>query len=39
MIGYLDAIRPLILILPKISGYVTAFKDKYGDKDKSKNNN
>ena len=29
LIGYLDkSIRPLVLILPKLSGYVKAFKDK-----------
>ena len=29
MIGYLDeVIRPLVLILPKMSGYVKTFKDK-----------
>ena len=36
-IGYLDDIvRPLVLILPKMSEYVRTFKDKDGDKD---NNN
>ena len=36
MIGYLDkAIRPLISILTKISGYVKTFKVKDGDKDKA----
>ena len=35
MIGYLDkVIRPLVLILPKMSGYVKTFKVKDGDKDK-----
>ena len=29
LIGYLDkAIRPLVLIMPKMSGYVKTFKDK-----------
>ena len=33
---YLDeVIRSLVLILPKISGYVKAFKVKDGDKDKN----
>ena len=33
MIGYLDKlIRQLVLILPKISGYVKTFKVKGGDK-------
>ena len=37
MIGYLDkVIRPVVLIMPKISGYVKAFKVK--DRDKDKNN-
>ena len=36
MIGYLDkVIRSLVLILPKMSGYVKTFKVKDGDKDKS----
>ena len=36
LIGYLDKlIRPLDLILPKMSGYVKTFKVKDGDKDKS----
>ena len=36
LIGYLnDVIRPLVLILPKTSGYVKTFKDKVGDKDKN----
>ena len=31
--GYLDkAIRPLILIMPKMSGYIKTFKVKEGDK-------
>ena len=35
-IGYLDkAIRPLVLIMSKISGYVNTFKVKEGDKDKN----
>ena len=30
MIGYLDkVIRPLVLILPKMSGYIKAFKVKH----------
>ena len=37
LIGYLDeVIRPLVLILPKMSGYVKTFKDK--DVDKNQNN-
>ena len=37
LIGYLDkAIRPLVLIMPKIYGYLKAFKVK--DEDKDKNN-
>ena len=37
MIGYLDkAIRPLILIMPKMNGYFKTFKVK--DEDKDKNN-
>ena len=36
LIGYLDkAIRPLVLIMPKMSGYVKTFKVKSGDKDKN----
>ena len=32
MIGYLDkAIRPLVLIMPKMSGYVKTFKVKEGN--------
>ena len=35
LIGYLDKdIRPLVLIMPKISAYVKTFKVKDGDKDK-----
>ena len=34
--GYLDkVIRPLVLVLPKMSGFVKTFKVKDGDKDKS----
>ena len=34
--GYLDeVIRPLVLILSKMSGYVKTFKVKDGDKDKN----
>ena len=37
LIRYLDkVIRPLVLILPKTSGYVKTFKVKDGDKDKNK---
>ena len=36
MNGYLyEAIRPLVFITPKISGYVKPFKLKDGDKDRS----
>ena len=36
LIGYSDkAIRPLVLIMPKISGYVRSFKVKDGDKGKN----
>ena len=36
LIGYSDkAIRPLVLITPKMSGYFKTFKVKDGDKDKS----
>ena len=36
MIGYLDkAIRPLVLIMPTMSGYVKTFKTKEGNKDKN----
>ena len=39
MIGYLDeVIRPVYLILPKMSEYVELFKDNDGDKEKNKNN-
>ena len=39
LIEYSDyVIKPLVLILPKMSGYVSTFKDKDGDKDKNKNN-
>ena len=35
LIGYLDkVIRPLVLVLPKMSGYVMTFKVKDWDKDK-----
>ena len=35
-IGYIDeVIRPLVLIMPKVSGYVKTFKVKDGDKDKN----
>ena len=34
-IGYLDEpIRPLVLIMPKMCGYVKTYKVKEGDKDK-----
>ena len=37
LIGYLDkAIRPLVLIMPKMRGHVKTFKVK--DRDKDKNN-
>ena len=37
IVGYLDkVIKPLVLILPEISGYVKTFKVK--DRDKTKNN-
>ena len=37
LIGYLDeVIRPLVLILPKMNGYVKIFKDK--GKDTNQNN-
>ena len=37
MIGYLhEAIRPLVLIIPKMSVYIKTFKDKDEDKDKNK---
>ena len=36
MIGHLHkVIRPLVLILPKISGYVKIFKVKDGERDKN----
>ena len=36
LIGYLDkAIRPLVLIMPKMNGYVKTFKVKDGDKNKN----
>ena len=36
MIGNLDEfIRPLVLILPKMNGYVKIFEDKGGDKNKN----
>ena len=38
LIGYLDKVirpLPLVLILPKVSGYVKTFKNKDGNKDKS----
>ena len=36
LIGYLDKIiRPLVLVLPKKSGYVKTFKVKDGDKHKN----
>ena len=31
-------IKPLVLILTKMGGYIWTFKDKGGDKDKNKNN-
>ena len=32
LIGYLnDVTRPLVLILPKMRGYINTFKDKGGD--------
>ena len=38
LIGYLDkVIRPLVIILFKMSGYVKTFKVKNGDKDKNNN--
>ena len=37
LIGYLDKdIRPLVLIMSKMSGYVKIFKVKDVDKDKNK---
>ena len=36
LIGYLDKdIRPLVLVMPKVSGYVKKFKFKDGVKDKN----
>ena len=36
LIGYSDEVRQtLVLILPKMNGYVKTFKVKNGDKDKS----
>ena len=36
IVGYLDkVIKPLVLILPEISGYVKTFKVKNGDKTKN----
>ena len=36
LFGYLDkAIRSLVLIMPKMSGYIKTFKVKDGDKDKN----
>ena len=38
MIEYLNKVkRPSILVLPKMSGYVKAFKVKDGNKDKNNN--
>ena len=38
LIGYLDEVTtPLVLILPKVSGYVKTLKDKGGDKNKITN--
>ena len=38
LIGYLDkTVRPLILIMSKMIGYVKRFKFKNGDKDKTIN--
>ena len=38
LIGFSDkAIRPLVLIMPKVSGYVNTFKAKDGNKDKTIN--
>ena len=38
LIRYSDkAMRPLVLIMPKMSGYVKTFKVKGGDKDKNNN--
>ena len=38
LIGYLNEVKRLVWILPKMSGYVKIFKDKDGDKDKNRNN-
>ena len=39
MIGYLnDVMKPLVLILPKMSGYVKIFKDKDRQKVKDQKN-
>ena len=36
LIRYFDKfIRPLVLIIPKMSGYVKTFKVKHGDKDEN----
>ena len=35
LIGYSKVVRPLVLIMPKMSGYVKTFKVKDGDKDKN----
>ena len=36
MVGHLDKVRrPLILIFPKMTGYVRTFKVKHGKKDKN----
>ena len=36
LIGYLDnVIRPLVLIMPEMIGYIKTFKVKDGDKDKN----
>ena len=38
LIGYLDkTMRPLILILPKMIGYVKTFKFKHGDENETIN--
>ena len=40
MTGYLDeVIRPLVLISPKMSGYVETFRDKDRHKDDNRSNN
>ena len=39
LIRHLDDVkRPLVLILPKMSGFVKTVKNEAGDKDKHKNN-